>query len=113
MKKTYLIIFCVFLFSISHLQKPIHTLAKDTYLFPDNKEKQFISAEEYFLSGKLVDYKEFKEANISFQKKLLYKDLRSFIKSQVKEYYFNNLCNVYAYQHSGVSPNRQVYFYPV
>lgn len=111
MKKRYLYILCVFVFSIVHLQKPIHTLTKDNYLFPGNKEKPFISAEEYFLSGNLTDYTEFKEANINFRQKLLYKDLRVFIKSQVNEYYYKNLYNVYAHQHSGVSPNRQVYFY--
>ncbi|MFO1441677.1 hypothetical protein KDN24_00140 [Bacillus sp. Bva_UNVM-123] len=111
MKKLYLIILSVFIFSIVHLQNPIHILAKDNYLFPDNKEKQFISAEEYFLNGSLTNYTEYKEADINFRQKLLYKDLKSFIKSKVTDYYYINLYNVYADPHSGVSPNRQVYFY--
>ena len=111
MKKPYLIILLVFVFFIIHTQNPIQVLAKDNYLFPDNKEKQFISAEEFLLSGNQTNYTEFKEANKNFRQKLLYKDLRSFIKSKVNDYYYINLYNVYADPHSGVSPNRQVYFY--
>lgn len=111
MKNPYLIIFCVFVFSVAYLQKPIHTLTKDNYLFPENKDKQFISAEEFFINGNLMNYTEFKKANINFRQKLLYKDLKLFIKSKVNEYYYKNLYNIYAYQHRGVSPYRQVYFY--
>jgi hypothetical protein len=42
---------------------------------------------------------------------LLYKDLKKFIKSNVNEYYYINLFNIYSNQNNNVSPNRQVYFY--
>lgn len=86
-------------------------MAQNNYPFPDNKEKHFVNADEFFQRGNLYGYTEYQEANINFQQSLLYKDLRKFIKSNVNEYYYRNLVNVYSDPHRGVSPNRQVYFY--
>jgi hypothetical protein len=99
------------IFSVFYTQNSIHTLAKNGYLLPDNKEKEFVSAREFFESGKLEGYIKFKKANINIQEKLLYKDLKKFIKSNVNEYYYINLFNIYSNQNNNVSPNRQVYFY--
>jgi hypothetical protein len=86
-------------------------MAKNGYLFPDNKVRHFVSAKEFYQTGKLKSYTPFEGANINIQQKLLYKDLQQFIKSNVNEYYYMNLLNIYSNQNNNVSPNRQVYFY--
>ncbi|USK42247.1 hypothetical protein [Cytobacillus oceanisediminis] len=111
MKKSYLVILLVIMLSVVYLQTSIHTLAENNYLLPDNKEKQFISASEFKKSGKLTGYIQFKDADINFEQKLLYKDLKQYIKSKVSEYYFINLINIYSNPNSSVSPDRQIYFY--
>ncbi|MCM3456781.1 hypothetical protein M3685_23105 [Heyndrickxia oleronia] len=111
MKRTYLITLFVFIFSVIYIQNSLHTLAEKNGILPANKEKHFISAKEFFLSGKLTGYSQFKEAEINIQQELLYKDLRQFIKSNVKDYYYINLVNIYSNPNKNVSPNRQVYFY--
>jgi hypothetical protein len=111
MKKSYLFILCMLTFSVFYTQNSIHILAKSGYLLPDNKEKQFISARDFFESGNLKENAQFKEAKINLQEKLLYKDLKKFIKLNVNEYYYINLFNIYSNQNNNVSPNRQVYFY--
>ena len=111
MKKSYLFILFMLMFSVFYTQNSIHTLAENNYLFPDNKEKHFISAKEFFKSGKLTGNYRYKEADINLQQKLLYKDLKQYIKSNVNDYYYTNLLNIYSYPNDSVSPNRQVYFY--
>lgn len=111
MKRPYLIILFMFVFSEVFLQNSINILAESNYLLPDNKENHFISASEFFQSGKLTGYTQYKDANINFQQKLLYKDLNQFIKSNVNDYFYTNLINIYSNPNNRVSPNRQVYFY--
>ncbi|GIN87903.1 hypothetical protein J6TS2_42890 [Heyndrickxia sporothermodurans] len=110
MKRIYLIIFFIFIFSVVYIQNSFQTSAEN-YLLPDNKEKHFISAKEFFQSGKLTGYTQLKKAKINLQQKLLYKDLKQFIKTNVNYYYYFNLVNIYSYPNTSVSPNRQVYFY--
>ena len=86
-------------------------MAENGYLFPDNKGKHFVSAREFFQSEKITGYTQFEEADINIRQKLLYKDLQQFIKSNVNEYYYINLLNIYSDPNNNVSPNRQVYFY--
>lgn len=111
MRRTYLIPLFVFIFSVIHIQNSLHTSAEKNYILADNKEKHFISAKEFYQSGKLTGYNQFKEAKINLQQKLLFKDLKQFIHSNVKDYYYINLVNIYSYPNKNVSPNRQVYFY--
>ncbi|PAE35416.1 hypothetical protein CHI06_23480 [Bacillus sp. 7884-1] len=85
-------------------------MAENNFLLPKNDEKQFISAMDFLKSGKLTGYTQFSEADIYLQKKLLYKDLHKFIKSNVNEYYYIKLINIYSNRNNNVSPNRQVYF---
>ncbi|MCQ6282927.1 hypothetical protein [Bacillus sp. EB600] len=111
MNRLCLIVFLGIIFSLSDLYNSNYTMAKNGYLFPDNKEKHFVSAREYYQCGKLKGYAQFKDANINIQQKLLYKDLQQFIKSNVNEYYYINLFNIYSNQNNNVSPDRQIYFY--
>ena len=81
MKRLCVIVFWGFIFSFSYLHNSTHILAENGYLFPDNKEKYFVSAREFFKNEKITGYTQFKEADINFEQKLLYKDLQQFIKS--------------------------------
>jgi len=85
--------------------------AEETYLYSDNKDKNFISAAEFFKRGKLNGYSQLKNADLNIQQKLIYKDLKGFIRSKVNERYFILLSNVYLNQNENVSPNRQIYLY--
>lgn len=111
MKRPFLIILFILIFSMVYLQNSINTLAENNYLLSDNKEKQFISAREFLQSGKLTGYSQYKNADINFQQKLLYKDLNRFIKSNVNDYFYTNLINIYSNPNNSISPNRQVYFF--
>ena len=111
MKRPYLIILVMFVFLVVFLQNSINMLAENNYLLPDNKENHFISASEFFQSGKLTGYSQNKDANINFQQKLLYKDLNHLINSNVNNDFYTNLINIYSNPNNSVSPNRQVYFF--
>lgn len=111
MNKSYPIVLFMLFFSVGYSDILIHTLAEGSYLLPSNKEENFISAGEFLKRGKLTEYRHLNDADINIEQKLLYKDLKDYIKLKVNEYYFINLINVYSNPNSSVSPNRQVYFY--
>ncbi|MBS4190365.1 hypothetical protein KHA94_09140 [Bacillus sp. FJAT-49705] len=101
--------FIVFSFLVLSLNYVTYAESENNYKYMDNKEKHFISAEEFFRS--YPGYSQNIVADIILRKKVLYKNLEDFIKSNVTKHYFINLYNVYAHPHTGVSPHRQIYFY--
>lgn len=110
-RRLYLTLLLGLFFSLVCLYSNNHINAENTYLYPDNKEKNFISATEFFRTGNLRGYSQFKGADINLIQKLAYKDLKKFIRSKVNDNYYLNLNNIYINTNDNVSPNRQVYFY--
>lgn len=94
MNKSYPIVLFMLFFSVGYPSNLIQPLAEGNYLLPSNKEENFISAGEFLKRGKLTDYRHLKDADINIEQKLLYKDLKDYIKLNVSEYYFINLSNV-------------------
>ncbi|MFE4429884.1 hypothetical protein ACFRH9_22940 [Peribacillus butanolivorans] len=74
----------------------------------DNSKKNLISANEFYKSGKIGDYSEYKTATLNIREKLLYKNLKSTVNKNVGKY---SLVNIYNNKHPNIDPKRQIYLF--
>ncbi|MFT8320585.1 MAG: hypothetical protein ABF649_06735 [Bacillus sp. (in: firmicutes)] len=74
--------------------------------FENNSDKNFKSANEFYLSLKENQYKEFKNADLNIRQKVSYKDLKSAI-DKLGKYGSETM---YSSNAPHIDPNRQVYF---
>ncbi|RHW43336.1 hypothetical protein D1B31_01310 [Neobacillus notoginsengisoli] len=109
MKRYYQVLFLTLMLSSLFISE---VFADEKYLYPDNKDKDFISAAEHFKTGNLKGYIPIKNADKNIEQKLLYKDLKYYVLSIVNDNnHYTPLSNIYLNKNDNISPNRQIYLY--
>ncbi|MGG0791942.1 hypothetical protein ABE132_25300 [Peribacillus simplex] len=86
----------------------VNVNAQSSEKYIDNSKKNLVSANEFYKSGKIEDYSEYKTATINIREKLLYKDLKSTVNKNAGKY---SLVNIFYNKSQNIDPNRQIYLF--